>query len=211
MRALRVAQHVVVGYHGTHLVALILVFNHRFISPNTNEPICKPHELYMDVACSYYCYRACGRETIKRFLEWARKQKAKAIRIYSTPMAAKLWEDSWGFRECETVLGANGKVRYGPSTSASLARRGRGIKETKDLPRRVFAADDLDTGVTFRWKPHHGRAWLRFLPFVSEFVSHCLFFFVRCRQLVGHFILLLQHMNCSVCYSSKSESNRSTL
>ena len=133
--ALRVAHHVAVGYHGTHVVALVLAFNHRFISPNTKEPICKLHELYMYVACSYYCYRACGRETAKRFFAWAKKQKAKAIRIYATETAARLWRDSWGFRESETLLDGDGNVIYGPSApSICIHIAGASAEKRKTYP-----------------------------------------------------------------------------
>ena len=71
------------------------------------------------VLCSeaYYCYRACGAETIQRFLAFARTKKVHAIRIYATTWSqstddlhvgssviGKVWTEKWGFQPRESVL-----------------------------------------------------------------------------------------------------------
>ena len=64
----------------------------------------------------------CGRETIRRFLDWARKQKKKALRMYATADALPVWRDSWGFGEAETVLDADGNIKYGPEKRHSYPK-----------------------------------------------------------------------------------------
>ena len=70
-----------------------------------------------DVVCSYYCYRKCGTETIRRFILWAKKQGAKALRMYGTTASLAVWKLNWGFREAETILDKKGNIKYGPPMS----------------------------------------------------------------------------------------------
>jgi hypothetical protein len=117
--ALRAADQVVVGYHEDQVVAVILVLFPSFISPLTNKPVCQDHEVYMDVVCSYYCYRRCGAETIRRFMKYCTGQGIRALRIFATQQSMQTWQTNWGFRECETILQRGGKCVYGPYSKKS--------------------------------------------------------------------------------------------
>lgn len=79
----------------------------------TGRPVCLPHELYIDVACSAYEHRAHGAETLRRFLAHWKKRGVKAIRLYATQATLAVWGERWGFREAESVLRADGTCVYG--------------------------------------------------------------------------------------------------
>ena len=100
-------------------------------------------ECVPDVACSYYCYRVCGRETLKRFFNWAKGRGAKAIRLYTTERALPVWRDSWGFRESETLLEKDGIIKYGPSMSGIVSPRHVG-RRTEEVSKAVLISNDID-------------------------------------------------------------------
>lgn len=127
--ALAAADIIAVGSSGPHITSVILALEPTFISPVTQKPICKPHELYMDVVCSFYRYRLCGAATIDQFMQHARRRGVRALRIYATQASRpisqtvaptkgwweglRLWRQKWGFREAETVVRADGRCVYG--------------------------------------------------------------------------------------------------
>ena len=112
--ALNACENIAVGYHGDNLVAIILSIEPSFISPVTKKANCLPHELYIDVVCAYFCYRACGAETIRRFLGYARSRGVRALRLYATSASKNVWADKWGFQEAETIMRPDGTCVYGP-------------------------------------------------------------------------------------------------
>ena len=126
--ALKDCKLVGVGYHVNHIVAVVLAFTHTSTWPKTKTPICAPHELYLDVVCSYYCYRRCGVETLIRFMDYARQdhisvsssmpqcefKRFKALIIYATSGSQSVWRDRWGFQERDTFIDKHGICRQGP-------------------------------------------------------------------------------------------------
>ena len=112
--ALNACENIAVGYHGDDPIAVILSIEPSFISPVTKKAICLPHELYIDVVCAYFCYRACGAETIRRFLVYARSRGVRALRLYATSASKNVWADKWGFQEAETIMRPDGTCVYGP-------------------------------------------------------------------------------------------------
>ena len=66
------------------------------------------------MVCSYYCYRNCGAETLRRFITFARSKRYKALRIYATSGSQGVWKDKWGFQERETVVNRRGRCEHGP-------------------------------------------------------------------------------------------------
>lgn len=117
--ALQVSHIVAVGIHDSQIVAVILALRPTLISPWTNKPICLDHEWYIDVVCSYYCFRGCGAHTMHQFMQYAEKQGVRALRLYATKGSLPAWRDHWGFREAETYVDRHGNCKYGPISSHS--------------------------------------------------------------------------------------------
>lgn len=104
----------------TQPVALITTFDSDFITENTGKAVCLPHEVYIDVACSFYKHREIGRRLIGYFMEYFKKRRVCAVRMHATDKARPLWIQKWGFREAETRWNAQKRVcEYGPVVRAT--------------------------------------------------------------------------------------------
>ena len=111
-------------------VAFISAFDATFVSPLTGAPICLPHELYVDVVCSYSEQRDLGRRLIRAFFEYAVRRGFTAVRMYATQSAMPVWKANWGFREAETRMDAHrGHCAYG-----RIERKTYPLLEPNELP-----------------------------------------------------------------------------
>ena len=115
------------------IVGLITAFRPWRHHPDEGAPFCLPHELYVDVVCSYSCPRGCGRLLVAAFLRYLRTAPSesctRAVRLYATDSARIDWANNWNFVEAETRVDSRGRCVYtdhGPRNYAHEIERGWG-------------------------------------------------------------------------------------
>jgi hypothetical protein len=115
LQSLRNAALVVIGRYRGEIVGLMTVFRPEQIHPDEQKPYCLPHELYVDVVCSYACPRGCGGHMIAGFIMHARTvERVKALRLHATVLTRQYWTEKWHFKEAETIVRQNGSCAHGP-------------------------------------------------------------------------------------------------
>lgn len=104
--SLRSADLVVVGRRGRALAGIITVFRPTQRHPHTGQPYCLPHELYLDVVCSYRHPPACGSRMLDRFVRGLREKEPGvwALRLYACLASRSIWKQRFGFVEAETRM-----------------------------------------------------------------------------------------------------------
>lgn len=111
--SLRSANLVVVGRRGRALAGIITVFRPTQRHPHTGQPYCLPHELYLDVVCSYHHPPGCGSRMLDRFVRGLAENEpgVRALRLYACSASRSIWKQRFGFVEAETRM-LRGKCAY---------------------------------------------------------------------------------------------------
>jgi GNAT superfamily N-acetyltransferase len=114
--SVRLAQWLVVAtVEDGRPVAFATLFDSSFIAADTHRPICHPHEMYLDVVCSFAAHRRVGTQLIQATIDFAKRKGFCALRLSSVRGAMPVWEVRWQFREAEVVRDpATGRCRHGP-------------------------------------------------------------------------------------------------
>jgi hypothetical protein len=106
-QSLRLADRIVLGRSADGGIrGLITVYGPAHLHPLTNQPYCRPHELYLDVVCSYACPGGCGAAMLDQFVRHLRKREpaVRALRLHSCASARTMWRDRFGFVEADTAV-----------------------------------------------------------------------------------------------------------
>ena len=100
VNALSSAVYMIVNVdNNDQVVSFLLVLDHTFNSPLTDEPVCKENEWYLDVVCAMP-KKGYGRRVIRELYDKAKEYGKDTIRLYAVKEAENYWKKV-GFVECD--------------------------------------------------------------------------------------------------------------
>ena len=155
------------GHHRGRMVSIVLAYTHTHIHPREGGPVCKPHEVYLDLVCAA---QGTGQETVTQFLRFAKDQLGRrAVRIYAVTALRGYWLEKFQFQQAESVLLRDGRCvldDYGPRSYCFEEEGGwnptwRMCKVLQPAPPRGYVppreAIDPEGAAGVRGRPSRGR------------------------------------------------------
>ena len=114
LAALKDVGFVGIGRLRQKLVAIIMGYGTEYVHPDEGRPICKPHELYVDVVCAYPDPPRMAEASMRAFQRVVTtKLNMRALRLYATSGSRRYWTERFGYQQAETFVTKDGTCEYG--------------------------------------------------------------------------------------------------